>query len=446
MPSEFSQKFFSELQSVLGALEARGQRRSLAEIPGVNLCSNDYLGLAQSPRLREAVVEAVAASERVGSTGSRLLSGHDRAWEELEETFAEFAGTESALFFTSGYAANLGLLTSLAGPDDIIFSDALNHASLIDGIRLSGARKHIYPHADLNALESALRHHQNDRGRKLIVTETVFSMDGDVAPLREIYTFAARHNAGVILDEAHASAVHGPQGRGLATGLSGVSGSENVVAIVHTCGKALASAGAFVCGSALLKEYLVNRARAFLFSTALPPYMAAQARAALDLAQSMDAERAALQQNAQALSVALRRQGWDTASSSTQIIPVIIGENDHAVAAAAFLQRAGFAVRAIRPPTVPQGTARLRLSLTAAITQDELTRLAVALRVFRGEFVGDAPREAVSHFAASRGPQLMTKAAAHAAGAHLCPTEDAHRGDEPRLTEVSNVTEEWSRR
>jgi 8-amino-7-oxononanoate synthase len=446
MPSEFPQKFSSELESALSALAQRGQCRTLREIPGVNLCSNDYLGLAQSPRLREAVAEGVAAAERVGSTGSRLLSGHDRAWDDLEESFAEFVGTESALFFTSGYAANLGLLTSLAGPDDVVFSDALNHASLIDGIRLSGARKHIYPHADLNALEFALRKHQNDRARKLIVTETVFSMDGDAAPLREIYTLAARYGAGVILDEAHATAVHGPQGRGLATGLYGFAGAENVVAIVHTCGKALASAGAFVCGSALLKEYLVNRARSFLFSTALPPYMAAQVHEALRLAQSMDAERAALQQSAKALCAALRQQGWDTASSNTQIIPVIIGENAAAVAAAAFLQRAGFAVRAIRPPTVPQGTARLRLSLTSAITQDELTRLADALQAFRGEFVSDAPRETVSHSAASRQTQLLAKTAAHAAGARLDLAEDAHRGDEPRLTEVAHLTGEWSRR
>ena len=467
MPSEFPQKFSSELESALSTWAQRGQRRSLAEIPGVNLCSNDYLGLAQSPRLRGALAEAVAAAERVGSTGSRLLSGHDRAWDELEESFAEFAGTEAALFFTSGYAANLGLLTSLAGPDDSIFSDALNHASLIDGIRLSGARKHIYPHADLNALESGLREHQNDRGRKLIVTETVFSMDGDVAPLREIFALAARYGAGVILDEAHATAVHGPQGRGLAAGLSAVAashgaadvsrgdavvtqgavdGAENVVAVVHTCGKALASMGAFVCGGALLKEYLINRARSFLFSTALPPYLAAQVHAALRLAQSMDAERAALRQNAQALSAVLRRQGWDTASSSTQIIPVIIGKNDAAVAAAAFLQRAGFAVRAIRPPTVPQGIARLRLSLTAAITPDELTRLADALQAFRDESVSEGRRESASHSAAPRAPQLLAKTSAHAAGAHLDFTESSHRTTDAQDTGDAHLTEEWSRR
>ena len=297
----------------------------------------------------------------------------------MEEEFADFAGTESALFFGSGYAANIGLLTSLAGPDDVIFSDALNHASLIDGIRLSGARKHIYAHRDLNMLESLLRQYQFDRGRKLIVTETVFSMDGDVAPLREILTLADRYDAGVIVDEAHATAVHGPNGRGISADIGDIRNDANIVARVHTCGKALACAGAFVCGSANLKDHLVNHARSFIFTTALPPYMAAQIHAALTLARGMDAERSALQRNAESLRSALRAQGWDTGASSTQIVPVIVGENEEALAAADFLQHEGFAVRAIRPPTVPQGTARLRFSLTAAIAPEDLVRLAKSL-------------------------------------------------------------------
>src|SRR5271154_3224813 len=200
MPSDFQRRFSDQLREGLRALAARRQHRTLAELSGVNLCSNDYLGLSQSAALRDAVVAAVENSSRVGSTGSRLLSGHASAWDELEIEFANFAGTEAALYFGSGYAANIGLLTSLAGRNDIIFS---------------GAQKHIYPHVDLNALESALRQFQNHRGRKLIVTETVFSMDGDVAPLREILALADRYGAGVILDEAHATAVHGPGGRGI---------------------------------------------------------------------------------------------------------------------------------------------------------------------------------------------------------------------------------------
>src|SRR5271167_2687679 len=263
MPSDFQRRFSDQLQEGLRALAARRQHRTLTEISGVNLCSNDYLGLSQSSALREAVLEAVKNCSRVGSTGSRLLSGHASAWDELEIEFANFAGTEAALYFGSGYAANIGLLTSLAGRNDIIFSDALNHASLIDGIRLSGAQKHIYQHVDLNALESALRQYQNHRGRKLIVTETVFSMDGDVAPLPEILALAERYGAGVILDEAHATAVHGPGGRGISanyrdtiTSRDANNGRDagnshdasngrdvdnsNIVAVVHTCSKALA--------------------------------------------------------------------------------------------------------------------------------------------------------------------------------------------------------------
>lgn len=380
MPSDFAQKFSEDLQNGLRALEARDQLRSLTELSGLDLCSNDYLGLAQHPQLRESLIRGVTSATRVGGTASRLLSGQDVAWHDLEEEFANLVGTESSLYFGSGYAANIGLLTTLAGPDDVIFSDALNHASLIDGIRLSGARKHIYAHRDLNMLESLLIQYRDDWGRKLIVTETVFSMDGDVAPLRDMLSLAERYNAGIIVDEAHATAVHGPDGRGIAAGFPD---SENIVARVHTCGKALASAGAFVCGGRSLKEYLVNHARSFIFTTAMPPYMAAQIRAALALASTMNAERAALQRSADQLCAALRAQEWDTAASATQIIPVIVGQNEAALSAADFLRREGFAVRAIRPPTVAAGTARLRFSLTSAISEKDLVRLSESLQRWR---------------------------------------------------------------
>ncbi len=186
MPAEFHKAFQQDLGNGLRQLEARDRRRSLGEIAGVNLCSNDYLGLAESDALRAAVLDAVKQAARVGGTGSRLLSGHLDVWDELEQEFAEFAGTEAALYFGSGYAANIGLLTSVLRKSDIVFSDELNHASLIDGIRLSGARKAIYPHLDLNVLEEGLRSRANEGGRKFVVTETVFSMDGDVAPLVEM--------------------------------------------------------------------------------------------------------------------------------------------------------------------------------------------------------------------------------------------------------------------
>jgi 8-amino-7-oxononanoate synthase len=270
----------------------------------------------------------------------------------------------------------------LLGKDDVVFSDALNHASLIDGIRLSGARKMIYPHLDLDALEAALLEYAGNPCRKLIVTESVFSMDGDVAPLVEILKLAERCGADLIVDEAHATGVHGPSGRGMVAQVDRVS---RVFASVHTCGKALASAGAFVCGPAALREHLINHARTFIFSTAMPPYMAAQIRAALRLALAMDKEREELQGRSQRLAASLRAQGWDTATSSTQIVPVVIGENEEALAAAEFLQKEGFAVRAIRPPTVPAGKARLRFSLTCSIAPQELARLETSLNVWRAQ-------------------------------------------------------------
>jgi 8-amino-7-oxononanoate synthase len=382
MPSECNDFLLSELQAGLRELESRSQRRALVEIAGVNLCSNDYLGLSANPALKQTVIEAMVKATRIGGTGSRLLSGHAAVWNELEEEFAAFAGSEAALYFGSGYAANLGLLTSLANKNDVIFSDALNHASIIDGIRLSGARKIIYPHRDLNALESSLKENQPKPGRKLIVTETVFSMDGDVAPLDAIVSLAEKYGASVITDEAHATAVHGPRGRGIAAQLLS---EGRVLAAMHTCGKALASAGAFVCGPVVLREHLINHARTFLFSTAMPPYMAEQIRATLRLAAGMDTERAELLLRSHSLTNSLQRDGWETLATTTQIVPAIIGPNDSSLAAAEFLQRNGFAVRAIRPPTVPPGTARLRFSVTHKISAAELERLAAALSTWRAQ-------------------------------------------------------------
>ncbi len=379
-PNNFQEGLRRELETGLRELEAREQRRSLAEIHGTNLCSNDYLELSRHPALKEAVERAVRDAERVGGTGSRLLSGHAAIWEQLEEEFAQFAGTEAALYFSSGYLANLGLLTALLKKDDLIFSDALNHASLIDGMRLSGARKIIYPHLDLNVLEAGLRQHARERGRKLIVTESVFSMEGDVAPVTKILEIAERYGAGVIVDEAHATGVQGPAGRGVAV-REGIA--QQLAGSVHTCGKALASAGAFVCGSPALKEHLINHARTFIFSTAMPPYMAEQIRAALRLARTMDREREELMAKARRLVSGLRSGGWDTGRSETQIVPLIIGENEQALEAAEHLQSQGFAVRAVRPPTVPPGSARLRFSLTSGISDDELLRLENSLNRWR---------------------------------------------------------------
>ena len=360
------------------SLRARAQWRTLEYPAGINLCSNDYLGLATDPRLKRAVAEAVASAEAVGSTGSRLLSGNAPEWERLEAEFAEFAGTEAALYFGSGYAANIGLLSSILGPGDIVFSDALNHASLIDGMRLSRARRVIYPHGDLEFLERALREHSAATGARVIVSESVFSMEGDVAPVDSLLRLARDYGAELVLDEAHATGVLGPGGRGVAA-LRGRT--REIFAAVHTCGKALASSGAFVCGSESLKQYLVNRARTFIFSTAMPPYLAGQIRGALQLVIEAEDQRAHLRAIADLLREELRRAGIAFGASETQIVPVLCGTNEAALHVASVLQAKGFAVRAIRPPTVPAGTARVRLSLTAKITREEILRLSGAMRV-----------------------------------------------------------------
>ena len=380
MPSEGQKKLIEDLERGLAELRERNQLRSLAEVAGISLCSNDYLGLAEDARLKEAVLESVAAAARVGGTGSRLLSGHDAVWNELEQEFAAFAETEAALYFCSGYAANLGLLASVLGKGDVVFSDERNHASLIDGIRLSGARRVIYPHLDLTAVERALREHENEPCRKLIVTESVFSMDGDIADVGALQKMADRFGAGLVVDEAHATGVHGPRGAGI---VAEARLTGEVFATVHTCGKALASVGALVCGSRALREFLINHARTLTFSTAMPSYMAGQVRAALRLALAMDNERKRLLGLVDFLPRQLQLAGWGRPGRHSQIVPVVLGSNLDALSAAAFLQEQGFAVRAVRPPTVPPGTARLRLSLTTRLTIEHLAAALAALKAWR---------------------------------------------------------------
>jgi 8-amino-7-oxononanoate synthase len=372
MPS--SSKLTDRMHSRIAELESNFQLREPKSLSGVNLCSNDYLGLAADARLKAALKQAVGQCERVCGTGSRLLSGHDAQWDQLEEEFAAFAGTESSLFFSSGFAANTGLLSALLGEDDVVFSDQLNHASIIDGIRLSQARKVIYPHADMNALEDALRLHSNRAGVRFIVTESIFSMDGDRAPLAEIFRLASRYGAEVIVDEAHAVGTCGPLGSGLVAEIGG-----DALAVVHTCGKALAGVGAFVCGSKTLRQFLINHARSFVFSTALPPYFALQIGAALRLARSMEIERKHLAALAERLRSGLSQLGHDVGASGSQIVPLVVGSNESVLHLAGGLQTRGFAVRAVRPPSVPVGTARLRLSLTASLNMSDLERFIAAL-------------------------------------------------------------------
>ena len=382
MPGDTLTSWKESLGKGLRALEQLHQRRSLQDIQGSKFCSNDYLGIGEDTALREAVTRAVQNSRRVGGTGSRLLSGHTHGWRTLEEEFANFAGTEAALFFSSGYAANVGLLAALVGPDDVVYSDVLNHASLIDGMRLSGARKVIYPHLDPGALEESLRQDAGAPWRRIIVTERVFSMDGDGAPLKEMAVLAEKYGAAMIVDEAHATGVHGSGGHGLVVDARIM---PQVLATVHTCGKALGSAGAFVCGPAVLKEHLINHARTFIFSTALPPYFSEQIRKALELVREMETDRESLLSRAKKLVGALRAEGFDTAGSASQIVPVVLGKNEETVNAAEYLQSEGFAIRAIRPPTVPAGRGRLRLSLTTRIADEEVRRRVKSLVNWRSQ-------------------------------------------------------------
>jgi 8-amino-7-oxononanoate synthase len=363
------------LRAELDRLEARHEFRRLAQLEGVNLSANDYLGLSTDPRLSRAVAAALEAGTPVASTGSRLLSGNAPEWETLESNFARFIGTEAALFFSSGYAANMGLLSAILRPDDTVFSDESNHASLIDGIRLSRARKVIFPHLDLAFLEDALRR-SDSAGRRFIVVESLFSMEGDGAPIADLLSLAGRFGAELIVDEAHATGVYGPRGRGL---VAAANGNTRVFASVHTCGKALASAGAFVCGTETLKQFLVNRARTFIFSTALPPYFAAQIGKAVEIVAEADDERRRLLGLADFLRARLQEAGFNIGTSDTQIVPVLLGGNDAAIHYARELSRHGFAVPPIRPPTVPDGTSRLRLSVTTKLSEEILDRLVKAL-------------------------------------------------------------------
>ncbi len=347
----------------LAALRAGDQFRDLKTPSGIQLGSNDYLGLSTHPRLKAAILRALQDDARVSSTGSRLLSGNHERWERVEAHFAEFAGAEASLFFSSGYLANIGLLSSVLNPADTVFSDASNHASLIDGIRLSRARKVIFPHLDVTFLEDALRAPVPRGAAKVVVVESVFSMEGDRAPLEELMAICERSDAMLIVDAAHSTAVDPPIRR-----------SDCLLATVHTCGKALASAGAFVAGSGVLQDLLVNRARTFVFSTALPVYCAAQIEEALVLAGGADAARAKLAELGRHFRGRMKDAGFDIGQSDSQIVPLYLGSNETALRFAASLTAAGFAIRAVRPPTVPAGSSRLRFSLNASLSVEDLDR------------------------------------------------------------------------
>jgi 8-amino-7-oxononanoate synthase len=351
----------------------QGPRVVLDGNPVLMLCSNNYLGLADHPRVREAAADA-AMRWGVGAGASRLVSGTMTIHRRLEEHLAEFEGTEAAILFGSGYLANVGVVSALAGPDEVVLSDELNHASIVDGCRLARAETLVYQHCDLDHLDWSLR---KAEGRaSLIVTDSVFSMDGDVAPLAGIVELARRYKCRVVVDEAHGTGCMGPEGRG-AVADAGLEGEVDV--IVGTLGKSLGAYGAYVATSRQVVEFLVNTARPLIFSTAPPPPAVAAALAALELLVEQPRRVEKLQANADALRDELAREGFEVAGSTTQIVPLIVGDAGLAMRACeAGLERGVFA-QAIRPPTVREGTSRLRLAVMASHTKAELREAARAL-------------------------------------------------------------------
>ncbi len=372
-----------DIEERLAELESSGLRRRVRLIEGPQgpevvldgrpvllLCSNNYLGLADHPRLRRAAADA-ALSLGTSAGASRLISGSMSIHAELESGLAEFKGTEAALLFGSGYLANTGTIAALAQRGEVVFSDELNHASIIDGCRLAGAETFVYRHADTEHLEWGLR---RAAGRAaLIATDGVFSMDGDIAPLPELADLARRHRCRLLVDEAHATGCLGPGGRG-SVAAAGLSGEVDV--IVGTLGKALGGYGAYVCGSAALADFLVNSARPFIFSTAPPPPAVAAAQAALELLVERPKRVERLRANAAALRDGLRSEGLEPIGSETQIVPLVIGEADDAMALCERLLAEGLFAQAIRPPTVPPGTCRLRLTTMATHRMSDLRRAA----------------------------------------------------------------------
>lgn len=369
------------IDAALERIASRGRHRSLAPVTprtavevdvngrGVRLfSSNDYLGLSQHPAIRDAVARAVLESG-MGPRGAALICGYTSEHEALEADLATLAGTEAALLFPSGFAANLGVVTALGGEDATVFSDALNHASIIDGCRLARAKVRVYRHADVDHLDALLA--ASTTPRRIVVTETLFSMDGDLAPLAGIVDVCERHGATLVTDEAHATLVFGSRGSGLAESL-GLA--DRVDVHIGTLSKALGSQGGFVATSSRTREYLLNVARAYVFTTSPTLPVVIAAREAIRVAAGNPGLRAKLWENVQQLGESLGR------SLSSQIAPLVIGDERDAVSASRSLLERGFHVTAIRPPTVPEGSSRLRIALSAAHSADDVAALSEALR------------------------------------------------------------------
>jgi 8-amino-7-oxononanoate synthase len=387
-----SEVWQAHLEKELAQLEREGNFRSLHPVEEaqqpvlirggrrlVNLSSNNYLGLAGHPDVIQAA--QTAARRGAGSTASRLITGDDEAAESLERRLADWKGTEAAIVFGSGYMANVGILSALLGREDMVFSDWLNHASIIDGIRLSRAVCHRYRHRDLDHLEAGLKRAvQQGKRRLLIVTDSVFSMDGDTAPLQDLVFLKEKYGAALMVDEAHGSGVFGPRGEGLAA-LLGLS--DRIDLHMGTFSKAFGVYGAYAAGRETWIRYLVNKCRSFIFTTALPPAVIGSIHAALDHVIRGTELRQSLSEKAKRFRERLQQQGWDTSGSETQIVPIVIGGNREASAFSRYLEERGILGVAIRPPTVPEGTSRIRFSLMATHREEDLEQVMNLLKEAR---------------------------------------------------------------
>lgn len=379
-------ELLTEIRDQLAALQEQkllrkrhivdGPQGPLLDVEGrqyLAFCSNDYLGLANHPALR-AAAQAGLDQYGVGASASALISGHTSVVEELELALAEFTGMPRALHFSTGYMANMGAIPALVGPGDIVFSDRLNHACLIDGARLSGAQFRVYPHADVARLEQLLA--KSEHPRKLVVTDAVFSMDGDIAPLPELLALCEKYDAWLLVDDAHGFGVLGPQGRG---SLAHFGLQSQRILYMGTLGKAAGVAGAFVAGDALLIEWLLQRARTYVFTTASPPMLASALLAAVRLMQEEDWRQQHLRVLIARLRSGLASLPWPLLPSETPVQALIVEDNQLALDLMAGLRELGIWVPAIRPPTVPKGTARLRISLSAAHSIEQVDQLVSAL-------------------------------------------------------------------
>jgi 8-amino-7-oxononanoate synthase len=391
----------SELQTRLAELAELGLQRRTRMVDGPQgpevlldgkpvllLCSNNYLGLAGHERVRQAAAQA-ALTLGAGAGASRLVSGTMSIHRELERKLAAFEGTEDCVLFGSGYLANVGVIGALASRGDVVFSDALNHASIVDGCRLSRAKSVVYRHLDLEHLQWCLREHSPAASRRLVVTDSVFSMDGDVAPLPELLALARDHRAQLVVDEAHATGALGPRGRG-ALAAAGLQGE--VDALVGTLGKALGSYGAYVCGRSEMVRYLVNVARPLIYSTAPPPPSIAAADAALELLQAKPDLVDDLHAAAQELRCTLRAEGFAVCDGEMHIVPLVAHDERAAMRLCEAAIERGVFAQAIRPPTVPAGTSRLRLTAMATHEPQQMRAAARALRE-AAEQVGLRPAE-----------------------------------------------------